>query len=448
MVNYKSLRLWIILIITTVLIINLSTSRIWANPLDFTQFVSSYLPDGVCVDGNGNVYVTSVNPDDVWQEYLTKYSAEGVVQDRIVLENTGRLEYNPGDGKIWILAALQFYRIDPVNMEVEPFLDLQNLDIDNDQIFDVAAGIPFVSNINPNAAFYTDFAFYDRGEVNDVFVSGFYQAWHFILRIKLSNNSVQSAKIIVTSGASLAPEDGSPHGVAVNEAGTVLTTLGRAGDVTNTDQPVTFSADYPENSTDQPEYLFDEYQSFTSKGMTTDQNNQFYVATGWVGGGTAGGGSSCLIVLPPALDSTHVYAMESIYANPRDVCIDRQNGLAYYTDSDMDFFEDHDAVWYMPTVTGVNLEFTGQINKFSLEQNYPNPFNSKTTLQYSVAKPSKVTVVIYNIKGQQVAELVNAFQPVGMYRITWNALGVSSGVYYCAFQAGQHLKLIKLLLIK
>jgi len=448
MANSKRMRFSQILIITTVFISWTTIPRIWAHPLDFTQFVSAYLPDGIYVDGSGNVYVTSVNPDDVFQEYLTKYSAQGDVQDRAVFDNTGRLQHNPQDGKIWMLSALQFYRIDPDEMVAEPFLNLDTLVIDNDQIYDVATEMPFMSNINPNAAFYRDFAFYDRGESYDVFVAGFYQAWHFILRLRFADESVQSAKIIVTSGAALAPEDSGPHGVAVNDAGVVMTTLGRAGNAANTDQPVTFSADYPEDSNNPPDYLFDEYQSFTSRGMATDQHDQFYVATGWVGGGTAGGGNSCIIALPPELDTTFVYAMESIYANPRDVCVDRQSGLVYCTDSDMDFFGDHDAVWFMPIVTGINQESAGFINQFTLLQNYPNPFNNATTLEYSVPQLSEITIVIYNLKGQQVAQLVNTIQPPGIFRTTWDGSGFPSGVYYCACHIDREVKMIKLLLMK
>lgn len=437
-----------ILFITTVFIASVGIPPVWSHPLDFTRFASAYLPDGICVDGSGNVYVTSVNPDNVFQEYLTKYSVQGVVQDRAVFENTGRVEYNSHEGKFWMLSALQFYRIDPGEMVAEPFLSLETLEIDNDQIYDIAIGMPFMSNINPNAAFYGDFALYDHGESYDVFVAGFYQAWHFILRLRFVDESVQSAKIIVTSGASLAPEDNGPHGVAVNDAGVVLTTLGWAGDATNTDQPVTFSADYPENSNNPPDYLFDEYQSFTSRGIATDQNDQFYVATGWVGGGTAGGGNSCIIVLPPELDTTFVYAMESIYANPRDVCVDRQNGIVYYTDSDMDFFGNHDAVWSMPIVTAAGPEFVALATKYVLSQNYPNPFNSQTTIPLSLPSASQVRLIIYDLQGREVDVLVNKYLEAGEYAIPWESQHFPSGVYYCAFHSEREVKMIKLLLIK
>ncbi len=51
----------------------------------------------------------------------------------------------------------------------------------------------------------------------------------------------------------------------------------------------------------------------------------------------------------------------------------------------------------------------------------PNPFNPTTVLNYSLAKPAHVKLMIYNIMGQQVATLVNADQTVGRYRKTFDA---------------------------
>ncbi|RLC52273.1 MAG: hypothetical protein DRH79_05080 [Candidatus Cloacimonadota bacterium] len=67
--------------------------------------------------------------------------------------------------------------------------------------------------------------------------------------------------------------------------------------------------------------------------------------------------------------------------------------------------------------------------------NYPNPFNPTTTISYNIPQDGKVSLEIYNIKGQHVRQLVSGSQPEGNYEVVWNGkdnIGkqVSSGIYY------------------
>jgi hypothetical protein len=71
---------------------------------------------------------------------------------------------------------------------------------------------------------------------------------------------------------------------------------------------------------------------------------------------------------------------------------------------------------------------------FGLMQNFPNPFNPTTTLQYGLPMNSRVRLRIFNILGQQVAELVDADQTAGTYRVTWKA-DVASGMYFYRIEA-------------
>ena len=71
---------------------------------------------------------------------------------------------------------------------------------------------------------------------------------------------------------------------------------------------------------------------------------------------------------------------------------------------------------------------------YSLSQNYPNPFNPSTTIRYGLPTSSRVSLRIYNILGQQVADLVSAEQSAGWYETQWNAT-VPSGLYFCRIDA-------------
>jgi hypothetical protein len=68
---------------------------------------------------------------------------------------------------------------------------------------------------------------------------------------------------------------------------------------------------------------------------------------------------------------------------------------------------------------------------FALYHNYPNPFNPSTTIEFALAKPGWVTLKIYNILGEEVAELVSENLSAGSYKYDWSRpTGMASGVYY------------------
>ena len=73
--------------------------------------------------------------------------------------------------------------------------------------------------------------------------------------------------------------------------------------------------------------------------------------------------------------------------------------------------------------------------RYEVRQNFPNPFNPSTTISYGLPERSIVRLVIYNALGQVVKELVNAEVPAGNQSVVWNAVGVSSGLYYYTIEA-------------
>jgi len=85
---------------------------------------------------------------------------------------------------------------------------------------------------------------------------------------------------------------------------------------------------------------------------------------------------------------------------------------------------------------------------FKLYQNYPNPFNPSTRIKYKLIKSSDITLKIYNLVGQEIATLVNEFQPAGEYAITWQPKGLPSGLYFYKIQAGVFSETRKLILQK
>ncbi|MDO9577347.1 MAG: FlgD immunoglobulin-like domain containing protein [Candidatus Cloacimonadales bacterium] len=86
--------------------------------------------------------------------------------------------------------------------------------------------------------------------------------------------------------------------------------------------------------------------------------------------------------------------------------------------------------------------------------NYPNPFNPSTTIKFSVTQTSSfVTLEIYNIKGQKVKTLIDAYLPKGVFSTTWNGRDssnkrVSSGEYIAKLQQDGKETAKKIMMLK
>jgi hypothetical protein len=99
------------------------------------------------------------------------------------------------------------------------------------------------------------------------------------------------------------------------------------------------------------------------------------------------------------------------------------------------------------SVTGVNDNklFPGN---FNLLQNYPNPFNPTTDIQYSVKNSCFVTLKVFNVIGKEVATVVNETKTPGLYNVSFNAAGLSNGVYFYRMKAGNFTMTKKMILLK
>ncbi|MCA9742404.1 Ig-like domain-containing protein, partial [candidate division KSB1 bacterium] len=90
---------------------------------------------------------------------------------------------------------------------------------------------------------------------------------------------------------------------------------------------------------------------------------------------------------------------------------------------------------------------------FELQQNYPNPFNPSTNIRYQLPQQTHVKLVVYNLLGQEVRQLVDQVKGAGYYTIVWDGLNargipVPSGVYYYKIVAGDYKAAKKMLLLK
>ena len=126
--------------------------------------------------------------------------------------------------------------------------------------------------------------------------------------------------------------------------------------------------------------------------------------------------------------------------------------------------QNHIGFWFQvnSVVTAVENESDNLPTEFRLYQNYPNPFNPTTTIKYAITHPLipsregkersdrgvLVTLKVYNILGKEVATLLNKKQSPGIYKVTFDASDLPSGVYIYQIRAGSFEQSRKLLLMK
>jgi hypothetical protein len=81
---------------------------------------------------------------------------------------------------------------------------------------------------------------------------------------------------------------------------------------------------------------------------------------------------------------------------------------------------------------------------------FPNPYSDKTSIAYALTNQTKVVMEVYTAQGQKVAELINAEQTAGSYKVQFRAAdyGFASGVYILRMHVGDQLITKKLIEVK
>ncbi len=96
-------------------------------------------------------------------------------------------------------------------------------------------------------------------------------------------------------------------------------------------------------------------------------------------------------------------------------------------------------------ISGVPAEFT-------LSQNFPNPFNPSTKIRFTIpagVNPgTNAQIIVYDILGRAVAELINKPLHAGQYEVEWNASSKPSGVYFYRLTLGETSVSRKMILVK
>ncbi len=156
---------------------------------------------------------------------------------------------------------------------------------------------------------------------------------------------------------------------------------------------------------------------------------------------------------------------ESLYSNMRNF-LSQMTSLGYEIDGN-EFNEGHSwGLWrattdlileYFFPSNSVSVEELNIVESFELLQNYPNPFNPITSIEYSISAvetghapslQSNVSLKVYDILGNETAELVNERKEAGKYKVNFDGSQLTSGVYFYKLQVGKNSQVRKMILLK
>lgn len=104
--------------------------------------------------------------------------------------------------------------------------------------------------------------------------------------------------------------------------------------------------------------------------------------------------------------------------------------------------------WVETTAVESENGITQLVDSYSLSQNYPNPFNPTTRIDFQIKKAGKVQLKIYNTLGEEIATLIDKEMPIGFHNATFDALNLTSGIYFYKLIINDFTSVKKMMLMK
>jgi len=97
------------------------------------------------------------------------------------------------------------------------------------------------------------------------------------------------------------------------------------------------------------------------------------------------------------------------------------------------------------------------VQNFTLSQNFPNPFNPSTNIKFTIpqsplpggdGRGGFVTLRVYDILGNEITTLISNELPEGEYEVTFDASGLTSGIYFYQLITGSNMLTKQMILLK
>ena len=82
----------------------------------------------------------------------------------------------------------------------------------------------------------------------------------------------------------------------------------------------------------------------------------------------------------------------------------------------------------------VEVDFSG-VTSYAIAQNYPNPFNPATQIEFAIPVDAKVSIQVFSVLGQEVANLTSNQFSAGSHKVNFDASSLTSGAYIYTISA-------------
>lgn len=106
-----------------------------------------------------------------------------------------------------------------------------------------------------------------------------------------------------------------------------------------------------------------------------------------------------------------------------------------------------DGIWYND-FRSTSVEDVPAVNGFELAQNYPNPFNPSTVIRFSLSEAAESELIVYDVLGNEVAQLHKGILPEGWHSVSFNAAALPAGVYFYRLSTADGQEVKKMILLK
>lgn len=141
------------------------------------------------------------------------------------------------------------------------------------------------------------------------------------------------------------------------------------------------------------------------------------------------------------------------YSIPHDnisysICLDNYNSIFISGSNVLESNTSVVASIKYSQLTKIGLMNISEFKNYNLF-NYPNPFNSGTTIYYNLGINSYVKLLIYDIRGKRLFDLINLNQNPGNHKINFDGKDLNTGIYFCKLLInGINSETIKMLSLK
>jgi len=191
-------------------------------------------------------------------------------------------------------------------------------------------------------------------------------------------------------------------------------------------------------------------RSDVSRSITTDNAGNVYIS----GSSTLDGVSTDYVTIKYHSDGAQVWLGTYNGPDNRDdytssIAFDNSTGSLFVTGRSFSLAGNYDyATIKYTNLVGLNHTGSSVPKSYNLYQNYPNPFNPATRIKFDIPEAESVQLVVFNMIGETIFNENFGKLTPGQYEYTFNAAKLSSGVYFYRIISGNFENTKKMVLVK